>query len=452
VTDGGNDHLSTTDVTDTGQLRTTHTTTADDSYSDADDGSAAAANGQVTAQSDSRTDDESGSGGTGTDESGLLFSSSTYQLNGTYHHGHTYSFHNSDTLSGGAPFRREHYQSHDDTSQSGTGWLIDGYGEQVGISETDTGTAHTDLDSESGPAGWVSFDGDSGYASNSAATFTYPDGSTSSGSMPGYGDYQAEWNGTDFTITFARLMPDITNEDGTPFVATGSYTAAAPGLSEPAEAHALGLPTASSRQQAAVQLCAAVDDVANARSYYELGRASDPDLPISGKEAADALRSIPGYVAWSAFEVGMVILPGPANKAFELFLKAAGKGLGYAKQGGKWVLGRLVTRKGVQVFEKVTEAEAKALANQYKAWSFGSRGVRTASKTVYNKKGVRIDFENPNPGQRPGQIHVQVGKAKFLYNPITRSFVGVPASLAKILASEEAQKAIQTALRMLGEL
>ncbi|MCI0463315.1 MAG: RHS repeat-associated core domain-containing protein [Gemmataceae bacterium] len=82
---------------------------------------------------------------------------------------------------------------------------------------------------------------------------------------------------------------------------------------------------------------------------------------------------------------------------------------------------------------------------------FGARGVQTPSTTVYNKKGVRIDVENPNPGQRPGQIHVQVGDAKYLYDPASRTFPGVPKSLRRILESNEVRKAIDKALRILGE-
>lgn len=83
--------------------------------------------------------------------------------------------------------------------------------------------------------------------------------------------------------------------------------------------------------------------------------------------------------------------------------------------------------------------------------AFGAKGVQTPSKTVYNKDGIRIDFENPNPGQRPGQIHVQVGNSKYLYDPVSRSFPSAPRSLQKVLNTEAAQKAILNALEMLGE-
>jgi hypothetical protein len=82
---------------------------------------------------------------------------------------------------------------------------------------------------------------------------------------------------------------------------------------------------------------------------------------------------------------------------------------------------------------------------------FGRNGVQTASKTVINRNGVRIDIENPNPGQRPGQIHVQVGNGKWLYDPATGTFPGIPNSSRNILNTPAFQKAVEKALEMLGE-
>ena len=47
-----------------------------------------------------------------------------------------------------------------------------------------------------------------------------------------------------------------------------------------------------------------------------------------------------------------------------------------------------------------------------------NRGTIVYSKTLWkDSKGNRIDVENPNPGQRPGQIHFQDNKKnKYLYN------------------------------------
>jgi hypothetical protein len=48
----------------------------------------------------------------------------------------------------------------------------------------------------------------------------------------------------------------------------------------------------------------------------------------------------------------------------------------------------------------------------------------------------RIDVENPNPGQRPGQLHFQdqATGAKYMYNFETGEFDGMPNSLKKELA------------------
>ena len=47
-------------------------------------------------------------------------------------------------------------------------------------------------------------------------------------------------------------------------------------------------------------------------------------------------------------------------------------------------------------------------------------------------------MENPNPGQRPGQIHFQdqATGAKYLYDIEKGDFVGMPNSLKKELAKK----------------
>jgi hypothetical protein len=71
---------------------------------------------------------------------------------------------------------------------------------------------------------------------------------------------------------------------------------------------------------------------------------------------------------------------------------------------------------------------------------------------------ARLDVENPNPGQRPGQIHYQdlTGK-KYYYNPTTNEFYdssgnAAPRSVEKLLRNPAIQKAINKALtKYLGE-
>ena len=82
----------------------------------------------------------------------------------------------------------------------------------------------------------------------------------------------------------------------------------------------------------------------------------------------------------------------------------------------------------------------------------GRRGTQFTSKTLYESEGFRIDVENPNPGQRPGQIHYQTGDTKYLYDPVTKTFLGASKTLNKRLMSDpNVLQAIEKAMKMLGE-
>ncbi|MNI60343.1 hypothetical protein D3C73_1155540 [compost metagenome] len=64
---------------------------------------------------------------------------------------------------------------------------------------------------------------------------------------------------------------------------------------------------------------------------------------------------------------------------------------------------------------------------------FGAKGVQTTSKTIWKENGskARIDVENPNPGQRPGQIHFQdANNKKYLFDPQKGAFVDSSGNLA----------------------
>ncbi len=85
---------------------------------------------------------------------------------------------------------------------------------------------------------------------------------------------------------------------------------------------------------------------------------------------------------------------------------------------------------------------------------FGALGRKIFSKTVWKSKGKikqRIDFENPNPGQRAGQIHFQQGNKKYLYDPEKKIFIGAPRKINKLLKNPSVEAAIRKALRFLGE-
>ena len=64
----------------------------------------------------------------------------------------------------------------------------------------------------------------------------------------------------------------------------------------------------------------------------------------------------------------------------------------------------------------------------------GNVGVRVTSRELDRGKGWRLDVENPNPGQQPGQIHLQdyVGN-KWLYDLETGRFVDMPRKLEQEL-------------------
>jgi hypothetical protein len=82
----------------------------------------------------------------------------------------------------------------------------------------------------------------------------------------------------------------------------------------------------------------------------------------------------------------------------------------------------------------------------------GERGARIDSKTLWRgERGARLDVENPAPGRRPGQIHLQVDGEKYLYDPETTSFRGAPRAVQELLEDPRVQDAIQKALRYLGE-
>ncbi len=84
----------------------------------------------------------------------------------------------------------------------------------------------------------------------------------------------------------------------------------------------------------------------------------------------------------------------------------------------------------------------------------GANGVRVDSKTLWKGKGrERLDVENPNPSQRPGQLHYQDQKnIKHIYDPKTNSFPTAPASVNKLLKNNDFRRAIDKGLKKyLGE-
>jgi filamentous hemagglutinin len=81
----------------------------------------------------------------------------------------------------------------------------------------------------------------------------------------------------------------------------------------------------------------------------------------------------------------------------------------------------------------------------------GAGGTRVTSHTLWEADGGHIDVENPNPGQRPGQIHFQDSSgAKYIYDIESKTFHGAPNAVNQLLGREDVQRAIQIGLRYLG--
>jgi len=81
------------------------------------------------------------------------------------------------------------------------------------------------------------------------------------------------------------------------------------------------------------------------------------------------------------------------------------------------------------------------------------KGTQTSSKTLYNKNGTRIDVENP--GNRPGQIHVQQGNSKYIYDVANKNFLTTngqmaPKAIQELLKSPDIIKVIVKGLTYLG--
>jgi hypothetical protein len=82
----------------------------------------------------------------------------------------------------------------------------------------------------------------------------------------------------------------------------------------------------------------------------------------------------------------------------------------------------------------------------------GEDGPTVQSKTLYKDENLRIDVENPNPGVRPGQLHLQPKTGgKYLYDFGEGEFRGLPRAIAKLIeGNADVGRAIVTAGRYLG--
>jgi RHS repeat-associated protein len=88
----------------------------------------------------------------------------------------------------------------------------------------------------------------------------------------------------------------------------------------------------------------------------------------------------------------------------------------------------------------------------YSSQRIGAAGQKTNSTTLMSNEDYRIDVENPKPGFRNGQIHLQDSSgAKYQYNFNTGEFEGVSNKFARQLARNPAvARAIAKGLDYLG--
>lgn len=82
----------------------------------------------------------------------------------------------------------------------------------------------------------------------------------------------------------------------------------------------------------------------------------------------------------------------------------------------------------------------------------GAGGTQVTSKTLANRPGYRIDVENPAPGVRPGQLHLQDSAGgKYLYDFEAGQWTRLPRSIQRQIADDPAvARAIATGRRYLG--
>lgn len=83
----------------------------------------------------------------------------------------------------------------------------------------------------------------------------------------------------------------------------------------------------------------------------------------------------------------------------------------------------------------------------------GAHGTQVTSRTLTpGNRPYRIDVENPAPGRRPGQLHLQDDAGgKYLYDFDANAFVGLPRSLQRQIANDPAvARAIAAGRRYLG--
>ena len=104
----------------------------------------------------------------------------------------------------------------------------------------------------------------------------------------------------------------------------------------------------------------------------------------------------------------------------------------------------------------VSTSTSTVLVHNNSCGMLGENGTQTVSKTLYDsppnaKNTIRIDVENPNPGVRAGQLHLQHSGGKSIYDFATGEFPDLPNSILKQISNNPGVlRAIQTGAKYLG--
>jgi RHS repeat-associated protein len=179
--------------------------------------------------------------------------------------------------------------------------------------------------------------------------------------------------------------------------------------------------------------------VLNNPSKYVDPDGRTPKGAATGAVWGAAVGTVVGFIAGGGGGTGVAVGTGGAG----ILAIPAG-----AVQGAAWGAAA-GTALGVSVGNWVSDA----LASASLATMLGASGTQVTSQTVWGDQssGSRVDVENPNPGQRPGQIHFQQGKEKYIYDTVAKVFREAPKRVNDLLKSPAVQRGLEKAMKILGE-
>ena len=178
----------------------------------------------------------------------------------------------------------------------------------------------------------------------------------------------------------------------------------------------------------------------------------------SGNAASMALAVMEGQSGSSMMAGGMGAIAGAAATGPGALPAAAGGALTVVAGAGVTyhsfhffgrAVANTVSMKGMVKFESEVQPSESGGGNSAEGTT---TGTQVNSKTLWKGDGKeRIDVENPNPTQRPGQIHYQDNSGnKYIYDQPTNTFRDAPNKVNKLIDKPEIKKAIEKGLKYLN--